>query len=66
MVTTSHTVTSYDDDLHRLRAIVGQMGALAESQLTGALEALVDRDAEAALAVVALDSRSPAADRQEY
>lgn len=56
-ILTPHTVTSYDDDLHRLRAIVGQMGALAESQMSGALVALAESDGEAARAVVALDRR---------
>ena len=52
-----HTVTSYDDDLHRLRAIVGQIGALAESQLSDALAALAEHDGETARAMVALDSQ---------
>ncbi|MGI4877172.1 MAG: phosphate signaling complex protein PhoU [Janthinobacterium lividum] len=52
-----HTVSSYDHDLHVLRSIVGQMGALSESQLTAALDAVAERDGEAAAAVVALDSR---------
>ncbi|QXQ05099.1 phosphate signaling complex protein PhoU [Sphingosinicellaceae bacterium] len=52
-----HTVSSYDSDLLELRSIVGQMGALAESQLTAAFDALTDRDVAAALAVTAIDDR---------
>ena len=52
-----HTVSSYDADLHELRSVVSQMGALAESQMTAALDALAERDVAGALAVVALDDR---------
>lgn len=56
-IQTPHTVTSYDDDLHRLRSTIGQMGALCEGQLVAAIDAVVEHDAEAADAVVALDGR---------
>ena len=56
-ILTPHTVSSYDAALHELRTVVSQMGALAESQLTAALDALVERDVAGALGVVALDHR---------
>ena len=56
-ILTPHTVSSYDAALHELRTVVSQMGALAESQLTAALDALVERDIAGALGVVALDHR---------
>ncbi len=52
-----HTVSSYDTDLHNLRSTIGQMGALCEAQLTAAVDAVVERDADGAEAVVALDGR---------
>ena len=52
-----HTISSYDADLLELRSIVGQMGALAESQLSAAFDALTERDVGSALAVTAIDDR---------
>ena len=52
-----HTVSSYDVDLHNLRSTIGQMGALCEAQLTAAIDAIAERDAEGAAAVVSLDAR---------
>lgn len=50
-----HIVRSYDDDLHRLRSLITQMGALCDAQLTGAADAIADADAAGAQAVVKLD-----------
>lgn len=57
MVTTSqgHTVKSFDDDLGQLRAMVSEMGGLAEAQILAAIDALTKRDTESALRVVAQD-----------
>ena len=52
-----HTVSSYDTELHALRSTIGQMGALCEAQLTAAIDAIAERDADGAAAVVALDTR---------
>lgn len=53
---TGHTVRSYDEELHALRTLVSQMGGLAETQVTGAIDALVRRDAEAGIAVADRDA----------
>ncbi len=50
-----HTVKSYDDALHQLRSVITQMGGLAEAQLSGAVDALTDRDEEHALKIIAAD-----------
>lgn len=52
-----HIVRSYDDDLHRLRSLITQMGALCDAQLTGAADAIADADAAGAQAVIHLDTR---------
>ena len=53
----SHTVKSYDEDIHQLRSLITQMGGLCEAQILAAIEALTRRDVEAAMAVVATDAR---------
>ena len=53
----AHTVKSFDDDLHQLRSLVSQMGGLCEAQIANAVEALVGRDPDAAMAVVRTDTR---------
>lgn len=52
----AHTVRSYDEQIEALRTLIGQMGGLAEAQIGEAIDALIRRDADAALAVVAKDS----------
>ena len=54
---TAHTVKSFDDDLNQLRSLVTQMGGLCEAQIDAAVAALVDRDPDAAMAVVNTDTR---------
>jgi phosphate transport system protein len=54
---TNHTVKSFDDDLDQLRALVSEMGGLAEAQILAAIDAMSRRDAEAASRVVADDKR---------
>ena len=51
----AHTVKSFDDEIHQLRSLIGQMGGLAEAQTTDAVNALQRRDVDAALKVVAKD-----------
>ncbi|QYE34348.1 MULTISPECIES: phosphate signaling complex protein PhoU [Sphingosinicellaceae] len=53
----AHTVKSFDDEINQLRSIVGQMGGLCEAQITAAVEALMARDPDAAIAVVETDKR---------
>lgn len=54
---TGHTVKSFDENLERLQSLIVEMGRLCESQIAAAVAALVDRDAEAALVVIAADAR---------
>ena len=55
--TPPHTVKSFDDDIHQLRSLITQMGGLCEAQIIDAIEALMRRDADAAMNVVAIDAR---------
>ena len=52
-----HTVKAFDDELNQLRALIAQMGGLAETSIREAMRALVDRDAEAAARVVEEDKK---------
>ncbi len=55
--TTAHTVKSFDDDIAQLRSLISEMGGLCEAQIVGAIDALSDRNADAALAIVGNDRR---------
>jgi len=50
-----HTVSSFDNDLAQLERRILEMGGLAESQLQGAMDALIKRDIEAAERIIARD-----------
>ncbi len=50
-----HTVSSFDNDLAQLERRVLEMGGLAESQLQGAMAALLKRDIEAAERIIGKD-----------
>jgi phosphate transport system protein len=52
-----HVVKSYDEELHRLRNTITEMGGLAESQLATAIDAVVKRDSELAASVVEGDAK---------
>ena len=52
-----HTVKSYDNDIDQLRSLITQMGGLCEVQILAAVDALIKRDPDAALSVVATDAR---------
>jgi len=52
----SHIVTSFDEDLTRLRDAVSEAGGLAEAQLGYAIEAIVQRNAELAAETRARDA----------
>ncbi len=55
MVQGEHIVSSFDNDLAQLERRVLEMGGLAESQLQGAMDALLKRDIEAAERIIARD-----------
>ncbi len=50
-----HTVKSYDEELNQLRSMISRMGGLAEAQLTGAIDALGERNEEKAQRIIAAD-----------
>jgi phosphate transport system protein len=53
MATTSgHTIKAFDEDLDRLRALISQMGGLAEHAIRESLRCLVERDLDGAHKVV--------------
>ena len=54
---TGHTVKAFDEDLDQLRAHICQMGGLAEAAIRESMQALVQRNNEAAAEIVARDAR---------
>ena len=52
-----HTLKAFDEDLNRLRALISQMGGLAEHAIGEAMRCLVQRDVEGAQRVVADDKK---------
>lgn len=54
---TDHIVKSFDNDLQHLSQVIAEMGGLAESQLSAAIDALIKRDSELAGRVVQSDKR---------
>lgn len=50
-----HTVKSFDDDLDTLRAIISQMGSVAENQIRVSVDAMLNLDTEAAEQIIAED-----------
>ena len=59
-----HIVKSFDSELKRLSQVIAEMGGLAEAQLQRAIEALAQRDAEAAAQVVQDDARIDALEHE--
>jgi phosphate transport system protein len=57
MATTSHTLKAFDEELDRLRALISQMGGLAEHAIRESMRCLIERDLEGARRVVAEDRR---------
>ena len=53
----AHTVKAFDDELDQLRALIAEMGGLAETAISDSMRALVQRDSETAIRVVQEDSR---------
>ena len=52
-----HTLKAFDEDIERLRALISQMGGLAEHSIEEAMRCLVQRDIEGAEQVVADDKK---------
>lgn len=59
MATTSsgHTIKAFDEDLDRLRALISQMGGMAEHAIRESLRCLVQRDLDGAAKVVEDDRK---------
>lgn len=52
-----HIVSSFDDELIAVQARISEMGGIAEEMLSGALEAVKNRDPQLAQEVIARDKR---------
>lgn len=58
MATTSgHTIKAFDEDIDRLRALISQMGGLAEHAIGESMRCLIQRDLDGALKVVEDDKK---------
>jgi len=55
--TSGHTLKAFDEDIDRLRALISQMGGIAEHAIGEAMRCLVQRDTEGALKVVEDDRK---------
>ncbi len=55
--TAGHTLKAFDVDLDRLRALISQMGGLAEHAIRESMRCLVQRDLEGALRIVENDKK---------
>ena len=59
-----HTVKAFDDDIGELRALIAQMGGLAEQAVAASMDALRNLDLEAAAVIVAGDRKIDALEMQ--
>ena len=57
MQQSQHTLKAFDDDLNRLRALITEMGELAEASIIEAMRCLGERDLAGAAKVVENDKR---------
>ena len=57
MATTGHTVKAFDEDLDQLRALISQMGGLAENAIRESMRCLTQRDCDGAQKVVDEDRK---------
>src|ERR671916_1393107 len=55
--TSGHTLKAFDQDIDRLRALISQMGGLAEHAITEAMRCLIQRDTEGAEQVIRDDKK---------
>ena len=54
---TGHTLKAFDEDLDRLRALISEMGGLAEHAIRESMRCLVERDLEGAKKVIKDDKK---------
>ncbi|WP_342643397.1 phosphate signaling complex protein PhoU [Rhodoligotrophos ferricapiens] len=59
-----HIVKSFDEEIAALNARLAQMGGLAEEQLAGAIDALEQRDADRAAAIIDADRKLDQLERE--
>jgi len=52
-----HTLKAFDDDMERLRALISQMGGMAEHAIAEAMRCLVQRDTDGAERVIREDKK---------
>ena len=52
-----HTLKAFDEDMERLRALISQMGGLAEHAIEEAMRCLIQRDVEGAAQIVQDDKK---------
>jgi phosphate transport system protein len=52
-----HTLKAFDEDLERLRALISQMGGLAEHAIGEAMRCLVERDVDGAEQIIKNDKK---------
>ena len=52
-----HTLKAFDEDIERLRALISQMGGLAEHAIDEAMRCLIQRDLEGAAQIVQDDKK---------
>ena len=53
--TSGHTIKAFDEDIERLRALISQMGGLAEHAIGEAMRCLVERDTDGAERIIESD-----------
>ena len=53
----AHTIKAFDEDIERLRALISQMGGLAEHAIGEAMRCLVERDTDGAEKIVDNDKK---------
>ncbi len=59
-----HTVKSFADEMRRIQSLIARMGGLAENQLSGAIQAVADRDSDVAATTVRGDAEIDAMERE--
>jgi phosphate transport system protein len=59
-----HTVRAYDDDLMEISRKITEMGGIAETMLSNAIQSLVKGDTELAQRVIATDPKLDALERE--
>ncbi|MFC7536525.1 phosphate signaling complex protein PhoU [Sphingomonas sp. GCM10030256] len=57
MATQGHTIKAFDEDLDRLRALISEMGGLAEHAIGEAMRCLTQRDVDGALRIIEDDKK---------